>query len=170
VLASTVAIQTALDENAALADLATTAAGGLLTVFGMWWLYFGKEASAFLTSLRAAYIWGYGHYLVFASAAAVGAGLAVNVDHLTHHAAIGARGSAAAFTVPVALFLLAVWALQVRPHHLARWHSALAPATAVLVLAATLASEPVLVTGLLVASMIGVSLVALHRPAAARAP
>ena len=57
-----------------------------------------------------------------------------------------------------------------RPHHLARWHSALAPATAVLVLAATLASEPVLVTGLLVASMIGVSLVALHRPAAARAP
>ena len=170
VLASTVAIQTALDENAALADLATTAAGGLLTVFGMWWLYFGKEASEFLTSLRAGYIWGYGHYLVFASAAAVGAGLAVNVDHLTHHAAIGARGSAAAFTVPVALFLLAVWALQLRPHHLARWHSALAPATAVLVLAATLASEPVLVTGLLVATMIAASLVALQRPAAARAP
>jgi low temperature requirement protein LtrA len=170
VLASTVAIQTALDENAALADLATTAAGGLLTVFGMWWLYFGKEASEFLTSLRAGIVWGYGHYLVFASAAAVGAGLAVNVDYVTHHAAIGARGSAAAFTIPVALFLLAVWALQVRPHHLARWHGALAPATAVLVLAATLSPEPVLVTGLLVATMIGVSLVALPRPAAARAP
>ena len=169
VLASTLAIQTALDENAALADLATTAAGGLLTVFGMWWLYFGKEASEFLTSLRAGIIWGYGHYLVFASAAAVGAGLAVNVDYVTHHTAIGARGSAAAFTVPVAVFLLAVWALQVRPHHLVRWHSALAPATAVLVLAATLAPEPVLVTGLLVATMIGISLVALHRPAAARA-
>jgi low temperature requirement protein LtrA len=170
VLASTLAIQTALDENAALADLATTAAGGLLTVFGMWWLYFGKEASEFLTSLRAGIIWGYGHYLVFSSAAAVGAGLAVNVDYVTHHAAIGARGSAAAFTIPVALFLLAVWALQVRPHHLARWHGALAPATAVLVLGATLSAEPVLVTGLLVATMIGVSLVALRRPAAARAP
>jgi low temperature requirement protein LtrA len=170
VLASTVAIQTALDEHAALADLATTAAGGLLTVFGMWWLYFGKEASEFLTSLRAGIIWGYGHYLVFASAAAVGAGLAVNVDAVTHHAAIGARGSAAAFTIPVALFLLAVWALQVRPHHLGRWHGALAPATAVLVLAATLSPEPVLVTGLLVATMIGVSLVAIRRPAAARAP
>ncbi|HEY6708932.1 MAG TPA: low temperature requirement protein A [Actinomycetota bacterium] len=170
VLASTVAIQTALDENAALADLATTAAGGLLTVFGMWWLYFGKEASEILTSLRAGIIWGYGHYLVFASAAAVGAGLAVNVDDVTHHAAIGARGSAAAFTIPVALFLLAVWALQVRPHHLARWHGALAPATAVLVLVATLSPEPVLVTGLLVATMTGVSLVALRRPAAARAP
>src|ERR671912_456941 len=96
VLASTLAIQMALDEDAALADLATTAAGGLLTVFGMWWLYFAKEAHELLTSLRAAIVWGYAHYLVFASAAAVGAGLAVNVDYLTDHAAIGARGAAAA--------------------------------------------------------------------------
>ena len=166
VLASSLAIQTALEEDAALADLATTAAGGLLTVFGMWWLYFAKESHEFLTSLRVAIVWGYGHYLVFASAAAVGAGLAVNVDYLTDHAAIGARGAAAAFTIPVAVFLLAVWALQVRPHHLGHWHTTLVPATAVLVLASTLAPEPILVTGLLVAAMIGVTLVALHRPAA----
>jgi low temperature requirement protein LtrA len=170
VLASTVAIQTALDDDAALADLATTAAGGLLTVFGMWWLYFGREAHGLLTSLRAAYVWGYGHYLVFSSAAAVGAGLAVNVDHLTGDAAIGARASAAAYTVPVALFLLSVWALHVRPHHLGRWHGSLVPATAVLVLAATFTAEPVLATGLLVALMIAVTLVAGRRPAAARAP
>ena len=170
VLASSLAIQTALEEDAALADLATTAAGGLLTVFGMWWLYFAKESHEFLTSLRVAIVWGYGQYLVFASAAAVGAGLAVNVDYLTDHAAIGARGAAAAFTIPVALFLLAVWALQVRPHHLGHWHTTLVPTTAVLVLASTLAPEPILVTGLLVAAMIGVTLVALHRPAAARAP
>jgi low temperature requirement protein LtrA len=167
VLASTLAIETALDADAALADLATTAAGGLLTVFGMWWLYFAKESSQLLTSLRAAYVWGYGHYLVFGSAAAVGAGLAVNVDYLTHDAAIGPRASAAAFTIPVALFLLAVWALQVRPHHLGRWHSALVPVTAVLVLASTLTAEAILVTGLLVAAMIAASLVVLHRPAAA---
>jgi low temperature requirement protein LtrA len=165
VLSSTLAIQSALEEDAVLADLATTAAGGLLTVFGMWWLYFNKEAAEFLTSLRAGITWGYGHYLVFASAAAVGAGLAVNVDHVTHHAAIGARGSAAAFTIPVALFLVAVWALQLRPHHLGRWQSALVPGTALLVLAATLTAEPILVTGLLVAAMIAASLVVLHRPA-----
>jgi low temperature requirement protein LtrA len=166
VLSSTLAIESALDEDAALADLATTAAGGLLTVFAMWWLYFAKEAHEFLTSLRAGIVWGYGHYLVFASAAAVGAGLAVNVDLVTHHAAIGPRPAAAAFTIPVALFLLAVWALQVRPHHLGRWSSAVVPATAVLVLASTLSPEPVLVTGLLAAAMIAVSLVALHRPSA----
>jgi low temperature requirement protein LtrA len=165
VLASTLAVQTALDDDAVLADLATTAAGGLLTVFGMWWLYFAMEAHELLTSLRAATIWGYGHYLVFASAAAVGAGLAVNVDFLTGHAAIGPRVAAAAFTIPVALFLLAVWALQVRPHHLARWHSALVPATATLVLTSTLTAEPILVTGLLVATMIAASVITL-RPAA----
>jgi hypothetical protein len=104
---------------------------------------------------------------VFGSAAAVGAGLAVNVDYLTHQAAIGPRASAAAFTIPVALFLLAVWALQVRPHHLGRWHSALVPVTALLVLASTLTAEAILVTGLLVAAMIAASLVVLHRPAAA---
>jgi low temperature requirement protein LtrA len=165
VLASTLAIQSALQEDAALADLATTAAGGLLTVFGMWWLYFATESAQFLTSLRAGIVWGYGHYLVFGSAAAVGAGLAVNVDFLTHHAAVGPRAAAAAFTIPVALFLMAVWALQLRPHHLGRWQSALVPGTALLVLAATLTAEPILVTGLLVAAMIAASQVVLQRSA-----
>ena len=165
VLASTMAIQSALDADAELADLATTAAGGLLTVFAMWWLYFLKEAHRFLTSLRIGFVWGYGHYLIFGSAAAVGAGLAVNVDLLTDHAAVGARTAAAAFTVPVALFLLAVWALQVRPHHLGRWPGTLVPVTAALVLASTLTPEPILVTGLLTAATIAASLVALHSPA-----
>jgi low temperature requirement protein LtrA len=166
VLASTLAIQAALEEDAVLADLATTAVGGLLTVFGMWWLYFAKESHGFLTSLRAGIVWGYGHYLIFASAAAVGAGLAVNVDYVTHHAAIGARGAAAAFTIPVALFLVAVWALQIRPLQLHHWHTSLVPASAALVLISTFGPESILVTGLLVAAMIGLSLVALHRRAA----
>jgi low temperature requirement protein LtrA len=160
VLASTLAIRSALDADAAFADLATTAAGGLVSVFGMWWVYFSKEAYRLLTSLRAGIIWGYGHYLVFASAAAVGAGLAVNVDRVTGHAAIGGHGAAAAFTIPVALFLLSVWALQVRPHHLGRWHAALVPTAAVLVLTATLTPEPVLVTGLLVAALVAASVAA----------
>jgi low temperature requirement protein LtrA len=170
VLSSTLAIEAALAEDAALADLATTAAGGLLTVFAMWWLYFAKEAHELLTSLRAGIVWGYGHYLVFASAAAVGAGLAVNVDAVTHHAAIGPRAAAASFTIPVALFLLAVWALQVAPHHLGRWTGAVVPAAAALVLASTFSPEPVLLTGLVAAAMIAVSLVTLQRPAAAGAP
>ena len=92
----------------------------------------------------------------------------VGPDHLdlvTHHVELGPRAAAAAWTVPVALFLLATWALQVRPHHLGRWHAALVPVTAVLVLAATLGPEPVLATGLLLAAMTAASLVAASRSA-----
>jgi low temperature requirement protein LtrA len=170
VLASTLAIQSALDADAALGDLATTAAGGLLTVFAMWWLYFAKDAPRLLTSLRAAFTWGYGHYLIFASAAAVGAGLAVNVDQLTHHAAIGQRAAGAAYAVPVALFVLTVWALQLQPHHPGRWHTALAPTAAMAVLAATLTPEPVLVTGMLMAILVVTSVLAALRLPASDAP
>jgi low temperature requirement protein LtrA len=170
VLASTVAMQSALDAEAPPADLATTAAGGLLTVFAMWWLYFAKEAPRLLTSLRAAFTWGYGHYLVFASAAAAGAGLAVNVDQVTHHAAIGQRAAGAAYAVPVALFVLTVWALQLQPHHAGRWHTALAPSAAMAVLAATLTPEPVLVTGMLMAALVVTSVLAAPRLRASDAP
>src|SRR4051812_4503266 len=87
------------------------AASGLVIVFAMWWLYFDRPAAELLTSSRIAFLWGYGHYFVFGSAAAVGAGLAANADgHLAHHAA------GLVVAVPVAVFLVAVWALQVCPH------------------------------------------------------
>jgi hypothetical protein len=51
----------------------------------------------------------------------------------------------------------------VAPHHLGRWHGAVVPVAAVLVLASTFSSEPVLVTGLVAAAMIAVSLATLSR-------
>jgi low temperature requirement protein LtrA len=108
VLSATVAVQSALDAEATVADLATIAVGGLLTVFSMWWFYFAKDASRRLASLRTAIVWGYGHYLVFSSAAAVGAGLAVAVDVALHRAHVGQLGAGLAVTVPAALFLLTV--------------------------------------------------------------
>jgi len=154
VLAATLAIETAMAADVALVDIVTVAVGGLLTAFSMWWLYFAKDAASFLTSLRAGFVWGYGHYVIFASAAAVGAGLAVNVDHTIDDAHIGSVTAAAAFCVPVAVFLVAVWLLHWRPHHLTGWHSALAPATAVAVLLAVFAPRPVLVAGLLLAALV----------------
>jgi low temperature requirement protein LtrA len=154
VLAATIAIETAMAADVALVDIVTVAVGGLLTAFSMWWLYFAKDAASFLTSLRAGFVWGYGHYVIFGSAAAVGAGLAVNVDHTIGDAQIGPVTAAAAFCVPVAVFLVAVWLLHWRPHHLTGWHSALAPTTAVAVLLTMFAPRPVLVTGLLLAALV----------------
>ncbi|GII59633.1 membrane protein [Planotetraspora thailandica] len=153
ILAASLAVQGAVDTRAATASLYSVAGGGLLIVFSMWWLYFAKPAHRFLTSNRAAFLWGYGHYLIFASAAAVGAGLSAVVDDATGHG--GASG--AVVTVPVAVFLLAVWVLQQRPHHVGRGHNLIVPTAAVLVLAATFTGAPVPVTGVVMAVLAGVA-------------
>jgi low temperature requirement protein LtrA len=92
------------------------AAAGLVIVFALWWLYFDRSAHGLLTSLRTSILWGYGHYFIFASAAAVGAGLAVVVDYETEHTDISRSLAAYAVAVPVAVYLLFVWLLHIRPH------------------------------------------------------
>jgi low temperature requirement protein LtrA len=156
VLAATLAVQSALDEREATAGLYLVAVGGLLTVFSMWWLYFSKPAARFLVSSRIAFLWGYGHYFVFASAAAVGAGLGVAIDRTTHHTEISKAAAAAAVTVPVAVFLLVLWFLQVRPHRVSLAHNLLLPGAAALVLALTFTTAPVLATGVTLVVVVGV--------------
>ena len=128
VLAANIAIQSALASGEALAALAPTIVGGLLIVFSMWWVYFDRPVHDLLTSLPKAIVWGYGHYLVFAAAAAVGAGLAVAVDLVTHRAHVGPVTAGAAVAVPVAIYLLCLWVLHHRPDY--RRTRALGPVTA----------------------------------------
>src|SRR5436305_8140 len=93
VLSATVGVQTALDGAARFADLAPVVVGGIRVVSCMWWLYFempteetvARIRSQFTERLSGGFVFGYGHYIVLASAAAVGAGLAVGVDQATHH-------------------------------------------------------------------------------------
>ncbi|ROP42242.1 low temperature requirement protein A [Saccharothrix texasensis] len=142
ILAATGAIGAALDAGHASFALISLAVAGLVIVFAMWWLYFDYPAHHLLETSARAFAWGYGHYLVFASAAAVGAGLEVAVDHDLHVAHLPALGAGLATTVPVAVFLVVVWLLQVRP---ARRGAELwaFPTAAVLVLAVTFTPAPV---------------------------
>ena len=153
VLAASIAIQSALDEGRA-GDLWTLVVGGLLIVASMWWIYFTKPAQPLLERNRIAFVWGYGHLVIFASAAAVGAGLAVAVDQVTGHAHISAVAAGAAVGVPVALFLTTVWALQIRPHHAGGAHSAILLTSAALALVAPFVPESILVTGVLLAAVV----------------
>ncbi|MBE1588331.1 low temperature requirement protein A [Nonomuraea angiospora] len=116
ILAATIAIQTGLDRRLDVVPLLLVACSGMVIVFAMWWLYFSRTAHLFLTSSKAAFSWGYGHYLIFSSAAAIGAGLAVSVDFDTHEAHIGPFGAGAVVAVPVAVFLASLWLVHVRPH------------------------------------------------------
>ena len=96
--------------------------------------------------MRTSFFWGYAHYFVFASAAAVGAGLVVAVSYqqeLTE--GIGFVLSSMATTVPVAIYLVTVAAL-----HAHRGRRRLIPLSfgiaAVLVLADSFIPAPLYVT------------------------
>jgi low temperature requirement protein LtrA len=157
VAAATVAVQSALDAETGAADLLPIALGGLLIVFSAWWIYFAAPAGEYLADGGRAIPWGYGHYLIFASAAAIGAGLEVAVARVVD--AAGAAGAAeisvrtadAAVTVPTATFLFTVWLLHSRhsKRGIARFYL---PAASVLVLACTFTGRAgVLCTGLVAA-------------------
>ena len=114
IAAATVAVKSGVDENDALGDLLPIAAGGLLIIFAAWWIYFVVPIHGHLRSNRQAFLWGYGHYLIFASAAAIGAGLEVAVEQAVGKAHISTLAASAAVTLPTALFLLTVWVLHSR--------------------------------------------------------
>ena len=87
----------------------------------MWWLYFSEQAHERLRGRREAFVWGYGHLVIFAAAAAVGAGLAVVADHAAGTAHIGRTAAGAAVVVPVSLYLLALWLVHLRHNRATGW-------------------------------------------------
>jgi len=122
----------------------------------MWWMYFDRPVHDLLTNFKTALVWGYGHYLVFGAAAAVGAGLAVNVDYATHHAEISAGAAGAAVAIPVAIFILCLWFLHDRPgYRQSRWFG---PVAAIAILLTPLSGQAVLLVGLILASVIAIKL------------
>jgi len=90
-------------------DLLWLVIGSTLTLFSMWWLYFDDKLEEKLRHQNKAFIWSYGHYLVYASATAVGALIAVNVDVLTHHAKIDESLAVLFLGLAITLYLFAIW-------------------------------------------------------------
>ena len=160
VTAATLAFQSALDEADDGGTLIGLAVAGVVTLFCLWWMYFDHEANPSLNTARSTFIWGYGHYFVFASAAAVGAGLVVAVSYqreLTH--GIGYVLSATATTVPVAIYLVAVALLHSHPGRprVVAWSIAIAAA---LVLGGSFIPAPLYVTAGVLAVLVAVITVA----------
>lgn len=141
VAAATVAVQSGIDEHDALGPLLPIAAGGLLIVFAAWWIYFAVPIHTHLTSNRQAIPWGYGHFVVFSSAAAIGAGIEVAVEQAVGKARLGVTAAAAAVTVPAAVFLLTLWLLHARHFKRGAAQQATLPTASALVLAATFAGR-----------------------------
>ncbi|MFD9002009.1 low temperature requirement protein A [Streptomyces sp. NPDC059582] len=137
VAAATVAVKTAVDEHSALGELLPIAAGGLLIVFCAWWIYFVVPIHAHLRTSRDSFLWGYGHYLILAAAAAIGAGLEVAVEQAVGTAHISTLAASAAVTLPTALYLIALWALHSRHFKVGISQQLVLPTTALLVICCT---------------------------------
>ncbi len=114
VLSATVAIQSALDAAAVTPLLIAVIVGGVLILFAMWWLYFDEPAHHLLVGNRVAFVWGYGHHVVFASTAAVGAGLAAVADYAIGRSRLSGTAALAGVAVPVAIYFASVWVLVIR--------------------------------------------------------
>jgi len=92
------------------AILVVVAGTGL--TFGVWWNYFILPSAEVLARRRErSWIWGYGHILVFASIAAMGAGLHVAAYVVEGEATIGTVGAVLATAIPVAVGTLVTFAL-----------------------------------------------------------
>lgn len=160
IAAATVAVKSATDEHNALGELLPIAAGGLLIVFSAWWIYFVVPIHGHLRSSRRAFVWGYGHYLVFASAAAIGAGLEVAVEQAVGKAHISTLSASAAVTLPTALYLLTVWGLHARHFKAGLTQQLVLPVTALLVICCTFLGDwAVLAAGLVSAVSVAVGVV-----------
>ena len=112
-LATTQAIQRAANGDFPIL-LVPIAISALVVLFSLWWLYFSREDHLHEQSRSAAFTWGYGHFLIYMSGAAVGAGFAVLIDIVTGHAHIALLIGNYAVAVPVAVFLFGLWLVRDR--------------------------------------------------------
>jgi low temperature requirement protein LtrA len=143
----------ALQDASHIGPLLLIAASALVLVAGMWWIYFARDQHDNLTSLPSTFGFGYLHYAIFAAAGALAAGIEVALEQAGDHPTLPAALGRATTTVPVAVFLLCVWVLALRPA-LPRRTSA-----AVLVLTVAVALAAFVPAGLPISALLVVAIV-----------
>ena len=115
--------------------------GGLIMMFTMWWAYFDSEIAERLTSQKMAFAWGYGHFFVFISIAALGASLAAAVDVVSHEALISSMRESYFVAFCLVLYTTSLYVLH-EAHHQVGFKKWLYPLTVMIVLCIPQFIEP----------------------------
>ena len=141
IAAVTVAIHSASSSHGVSAGLVAVVVGAVLLVFSIWWWYFENPAEEGLRmSRQLAFVWGYGHYIVFGSLGALGAGLQLAAASSHGEASsVAATTAGLAVAVPVAAYFTVTGVLQGRlgPQWAGRRAGVLAASVVVLLSAAS---------------------------------
>jgi low temperature requirement protein LtrA len=117
VLSATFSIQAAIDAGHLSVALGVLIFAEVVLLFGMWWIYFDATPRQLSRTSREAFLWGYGHLFIFAAAAAVGAGLSVCTDQFTGTAHLSEQLVSSIVGIPVAVYVLGLWAIHIRDRH-----------------------------------------------------
>jgi low temperature requirement protein LtrA len=113
VLAASNGLQAALAASGGSVSLVVIGLAGLVILVALWWLYFLEPAEEGLTRRSGvSFYWGYGHIFLFIAIAGVGAGLEVAVEVAGHHTEVPDSLAGWVVAVPVALFMVLLWALS----------------------------------------------------------
>jgi low temperature requirement protein LtrA len=147
-LATTSAVIHAAGSSEHVASLLLIAVTAFMIVAGMWWIYFAAPQHHLISDLRTAVMWGYGHYLIFAAAAATAPGFEVALQSATHDISLDASRAALTYTVPAGLYAFMVWLLIVRRQQRGAIN-AIMPIAAGLIVASALGPWPMQVTAVL---------------------
>lgn len=90
------------------------ALGAAIIVFSMWWLYFAETDHLPTSNFWTAIVWGYGHVFIFGAIAALGAGIAAELDLASHHSKVTQQDLSWWLGVPLAIFYVALWVTRDR--------------------------------------------------------
>ncbi len=94
-------------------DSVVVIGAGILTSFALWWTYFLLPSGPVLAANRSKVIpWAYGHILLFATIAAVGAGLHVIGYVFDEHYHLSTLTAILSISIPVLIFMAGVFAIH----------------------------------------------------------
>ncbi len=112
ILGTTTAIEAVVAEQGWSAEAAAIALAGVSLAVGLWWCYFTVPYGEALRESNArSMIFGFGHILLYAAIAAVGAGLHAAAYLLEHHSELDTAQTVLTMALPVGLFVVVLFVL-----------------------------------------------------------
>jgi low temperature requirement protein LtrA len=140
-LSAALAIQAMNKSGHWTTELVFIAISATIVPFALWWLYFNEDENLHSDRVEETsfvFLWGYAHFFIFASAAAVGSGFAALIDASGDHGHGSADSARWVISLSVALYIFTVWLIRDK-HILQRGSSSI-----LLIFAALIALTPIL--------------------------